>query len=94
MKLTVEKALELQEKSENLKTDLDLLKFAKENRGLIKVVLDNDSSWLEFTFNDEMSDKVEEIISDIELPQFRDYHYWSDGVILLFDFAGIEAESC
>lgn len=58
MKLTVEKALELQEKAENLKTDLQLLEFAKENRGLVKVVLDNDSSWLEFTYNDEMSDKV------------------------------------
>lgn len=94
MELTVEKALELKENDEFLRTDLQLLEFAKENRGLVKVVLDNDASWLEFNYNDEMTDEVEEIISDIELPQFSSYHYWSSGVILLFTFAGIDAECC
>lgn len=93
MKLTVEKALELGKKSRALKTDLDLLQFAKENYDFICVTLDNDSSWLDFK-TDGLDEEVEEIICDIELPQFDNYHGWGEGNILLFRFAGIDSESC
>lgn len=93
MKLTVEKALELSRIASDLKTDLELLEFAKENKGFIKVILDNDSSDLAFN-TDGLDEEIEEIILDIELPYFDNYHGWGEGNILLFRFAGIDAESC
>lgn len=93
MKLTVEKALELSKQANELKTDLELLQFAKENKGLIKVILDNDASDLAFN-TDGLDDETEEIIEDIKLPYFADYHGWQDSIVELFQFAGIDAESC
>ena len=93
MKLTVEKALELSKQANELKTDLQLLQFAKDNRGFIKVLLDNDAS--DLIFNTEgLDDDTEQIIENIKLPYFKDYHGWQDSIVELFHFAGIDAEWC
>ena len=89
---TVKEAKEIAEKYNALKTDLERLAFLKEQKGNLKVVLDNDCTMVEF---DEIEDEEKsEAISEIELEQFDDYHGWADAVIELFEFAGITAESC
>lgn len=93
MKLTVEKALELSKQANELKNDLELLQFAKDNKGFIKVLLDNDASDLIFN-TDGLDYETEQIIDDIELPYFSNYHGWEDSIIELFQFAGIDAEPC
>lgn len=89
---TVKEAKEIAKKYNALKTDLERLAFLKEQKGNLKVVLDNDCTMVEF---DEIEDEEKsEAISEIELEQFDDYHGWTDAVIELFEFAGITAESC
>jgi hypothetical protein len=89
---SVKEAKEIAKKYNALKTDLERLAFLKEQKGNLKVVLDNDCTMVEF---DEIEDEEKtEAISEIELKQFDDYHGWTNAVIELFEFAGITAESC
>ena len=89
---TVKEAKEIAKKYNALKTDLERLVFLKEQKGNLKVVLDNDCTMVEF---DEIEDEEKsEAVSEIELESFDDYHGWTNAVVELFEFAGITAESC
>jgi hypothetical protein len=85
----------LEEQFNALKTDWDRLQFLKDHPKDLKAVLDNDITMVELIQPDEINDDDwEYIVTDIKLNDFDDYHYWSDGCLLLFKFAGITAESC
>lgn len=89
---TVKEANDIAKRYNSLKTDMERLYFLKEQKGNLKVVLDNDMTMVEF---DEIEDEEkEDQIREIELESFDYYHGWTDGVIQLFEFAGITAESC
>lgn len=79
-----------------IEDDKGRLAFLKEHRGIMKVVLDNDHTSVEFVKQKDMSDEDFEMIleNDIYLNSFDNYHYWSQGNLILFDFAGIDAEFC
>jgi len=74
--------------------DKDRLQFLKNHNTKVKVVLDNDVSMVEFIYPDNLEEEEIELITDIELNNFDKYHYWSDGNLILFAFAGISAECC
>lgn len=92
--LTVEKALQLSKEANLLKTDNELLQFAKDNKGYIVVVLDNDATWLNFNLNSVGSDEEAEKITEFELPDFDDDFGNRSGVNVLLDFVGIDSEDC
>jgi hypothetical protein len=77
-----------------LKSDIERLTFLKLNKGNMMVILDNDQTQVAFN-KDGFEDEVHELIYPIEseLNPFDDYHGYSDGVVLLFKFAGIDAET-
>ncbi len=78
-----------------LENDWNRLQFLKDHPEEMKAVLDNDVTMVELIQpNGINDDEWEFIVENIELNNFDDYHYWSDGCILLFKFAGITAESC
>lgn len=90
-----EKIKAVAEKYLNCKNDGERLQVLKDNNKLIKAVLDNDCTWVELICPNELSeDDFEAIVDNYDLPNFDYYHYWSDGCIKLFEFAGITAEAC
>lgn len=88
---SVKEAKEIAKKYNNIKTDLERLTFLKEQKGNLKVVLDNDCTMVAF---DEIDKEIWKDISEIEFETFDDYHGWTTAVIELFEFAGITAEAC
>lgn len=91
---SIKQAKDLAKKWNALESDWERLKFLKAQKGNMKVVLDNDLSMVEFITHGANEDEVEDIIANIDLNTFDDYHGWNDSVVMLFKFAGIEAESC
>jgi len=86
------KALEIAKTYNSLNTDLQRLVYLKDQKGNLKVVLDNDCTMVEF---DEIRGReILEYVSEIELKQFDNYHGWTDAIVQLFEFAGITAETC
>lgn len=93
--MILERMQELAEKYNSLKTDKERLVFLKEHNDTMKVVLDNDLTMVEFIKPDTMDDEVwEDIVEELKLETFDDYHGWTDAVVELFEFAGIKAEQC
>lgn len=89
---TVKEAKEIANKYNSLNTDLERLAFLKEQKGTLFAYLDNDCTMVRF---EEIEDEeIYEIIDDIKLNNFDEWHGWEDGVIELFEFAGIRAEKC
>ena len=89
---TIKEAKELARQYNAIKTDLERLAFLKEYRWAMTVVLDNDMTMVEFR---EVGDEdLNDVIEDIELNEFDNYHGWTDGVVELFRFAGITCETC
>lgn len=84
----------LAEKWNKLSEDKDRLIFCKHHRADVKVVLDNDCSMMEFQGFEHLSESEQDAIVALDLEQFEHYHYWSEGCLILFEFAGIDAESC
>jgi hypothetical protein len=72
--------------------DYERLAFLKAHRDKFIVMLDNDSSHVDFKIPEDMDEDEVEIIGNIRLDSFDNYHYWSDGVLILFAFAGIDAD--
>ncbi len=92
---TIKQAKEIAKKYNALKTDKERLVFLKEQKGNMKIVLDNDITMVEFDLIGGCDDEEqEEIIAGIELKDFDNYHGWTDAVVQLFEFAGITAETC
>lgn len=91
---TLEQAKELANEYNFIDNDWDRLHFLKDHNQELMAILDNDCTMVEFQIDDNVDNEVSELISDIDLNSFDDYHYWSDGCLLLFKFAGICAESC
>ena len=78
-----------------IKKDIDRLAFLKVNNTTMKAVLDNDATHVSFIRPENIDDEVwEKFQYNFDLKSFDDYHYWSDGCLLLFKFAGITAEGC
>ncbi len=93
--MTLKKLREIGKKYNALKTDWDRLNFLKANNTAVKAVLDNDVTMVAFIEQPDIDeDDFDNLIESFELNDFDDYHYWSDGCLLLFKFAGITAESC
>lgn len=90
---TIKQAKGLAKKFNALKTDKQRLVFLKEQHGNMRVVLDNDCTMVGFNL-DGFEDEVYELVIDIELDTFDEYHGWTDGVVELFKFAGIDVETC
>ena len=89
---TVKEAKEIAKKYNSLNTDLKRLAFLKEQKGTLYLYLDNDCTMVKF---EEIDDEdIDEKISEINLNDFDKWHGWEDGVIELFEFAGIRAEQC
>lgn len=85
---------ELAESFNKCKNDLDRLKFLKDNNTKLKAVLDNDITMVDFIKPINVSDEdFEKVVEDISLNDFDEYHYYSNGCLLLFKFSGITAES-
>ena len=83
------------EKYMSCKTDEERLQVLKDNNKAIKAVLDNDCTMVELICpKGLLEDDFEAIVENYDLPNFDDYHYWSEGCINLFKFAGITAEVC
>jgi len=80
------------------KTDEERLSVIKRHSDDLMVRLDNDMSWIEFygdeyeELSSEEKDTVNRLIS--ENNSFKYFHGYTDGVVDLFRFAGITAESC
>lgn len=77
-----------------LKKDIQRLQYLKDHNDCLMAVLDNDHTYVQFFLPEDADEDLQELIGDIRLNSFDDYHYWSDGCILLFQFAGIKAEAC
>lgn len=88
----LEKHVELAKKVNELSSDEQRLEFLKNNSDKLKVVLDNDCSSICF-IDSELQELLEEKYN-ISLEWFDDYHGRDDGIIKLFKFAWIRAESC
>jgi len=71
-------------------TDLERLRFLQDEQNLT-VILDNDTTMVGFVL-DNVDDEIESEVMDIDMNSFDDYHGWTDGVIQLFRFTGINAE--
>jgi len=91
---SVKQAKELAKQYNAIKTDKERLQFLKEQKGNLKVVLDNDCTMVDFDIIAVDDEVQEEAIGDISLESFDDYHGWTDAVVELFEFAGITAEQC
>ncbi len=91
-----ERMKELADKFNSLKTDRERLVFLKEHNDVMKVVCDNDQTMVEFIQPSTMDDEVfEDMCEELyPLEDFDNYHGWTDGIIELFEFAGITAETC
>jgi hypothetical protein len=92
--MDIKRAKTLASEWNNLKQDMDRLRFLKKHNKEMKAILDNDITMVGFILPDDIDLDLEELINEIELDDFDDYHYWSDGCLLLFEFAGITAEAC
>lgn len=88
-------------------TDEDRLALLKQYPHELKVVLDNDCSWMDFikdiddvveaTFKEEGDNGNGYDVYHDEMGNamgFHYYHGWTDGVIDLFTFFGITAHPC
>lgn len=90
---SAKQAKDLAKEYNKITKDIDRLKFLQKNKETMKVVLDNDCSMVAFITDVETTEEEDDICS-IDLNNFEDCHGWGDGNILLFEFAGITAESC
>lgn len=89
--MNLKQAKELAARYNKCTTDIERLKFLQNEPDLM-VVLDNDATMVAFV-TDDMDEELFEKVVDIDLDYFDDYHGWTDGVVELFKFAGINAES-
>ena len=71
-------------------TDLERLRFLQDEHNLT-VILDNDITMVGFVL-DTVDDEIESEVMEIDLNSFDESHGWTDGIIELFKFAGINAE--
>ena len=85
--MTVEQGKELMEKLRKLETDKERLQLVAEYKDDLKIVLDNDSSMVEFK-DDELGEAVDEFF------EFDDYFGNAYGILSLFELLGIEADRC
>lgn len=91
----IKKIKSVAESYQKCKNDMERLSCLKENNEYLKVVLDNDVTMVDLIRPKGVSEEeFELVINNMPLPDFDNYHYWSDGCLLLFEFAGITAESC
>lgn len=72
-------------------TDLERLRFLQDEPDM-KVILDNDLTMVEFIV-DDTDEYLHDLVMEIDLNSFENYHGWTDGVVELFRFAGINAET-
>lgn len=93
---SVKQAKQILKEFNAIKTDLGRLKYIKDHSTELKVVLDNDLSMVNFNLISVDDDVQEEAISELDsqLNNFDEYHGWGEGNVLLFKFAGIDAEAC
>lgn len=73
----------------SLKNDKDRIKYLHDHKDVLKVVLDNDASWVEFI--EEGDYDTDE---DGKLKYFSQWFGNDDLVYDLFEFIGITAEGC
>lgn len=76
------------------KTDTDKFKYLIENKGIFKLMLDNDGTFIVFTDGTEKHFTEEEIdtLTD-SIDGFDNYIGWANGTFSLLEAIGIEAES-
>ena len=91
---TIEHYKELAKQYNKINKDKDRLIFLKNHKEDTTVVLDNDRTEVSFLLPEDMDEDLQELIRDIDLNPFNDYHGWTDAVVELFQFAGINAEVC
>ncbi len=90
---SITQAQEIAGKYNALKTDRERLSFLKENNEYLKVVLDNDQTMVNF-ITKKTAKELNAALCDINLNDFDKFHGWEEGVIELFEFAGITVEGC
>jgi hypothetical protein len=88
---SIEQGAEIALQYNKITSDILRLKFLSQQKGNLKVVLDNDYTAVKF---DEYSPEIEEELNEINLLGFDDFHGNQDAVVELFEFAGISAEQC
>jgi len=82
-----------------LKSDKDRFRFLLEHKGIFKLILDNDDMFLRISDGVLESLDIDwysveaDILSDSIKGKFDTFLGWSDGVFILLDVVGIEAES-
>lgn len=91
---TIKQAKALAKDYNKIKKDIKRLEFLKQHNNELKVILDNDSSQVGFILDEDMDEDLQELILEIDLESFEEYHGWGDGVVILMKFAGITAEPC
>jgi len=75
-----------------LETDLERLNYLKENQEDFLVLLDNDGTFVVFKNIKELTEEQEQNIKEINLNNFDEYNGSNEWNLILFKFAGIEAE--